>query len=84
MFAAQNLIEFLKGLFKCLGIVTLLEGLGGLEDHGDLLGAELGHLDSSVAVKNGEKEDFLIDAMEEYGILHVFAPAWIGRGVPCI
>ena len=33
-----------------------------------------------MAIENCEKEDFLIDAMEEYGILHVFAPAWIGKG----
>ena len=55
----------MKGLFKCLGVVALLERLGGLEDHRDLLGAELGYLDSSVPVEDCEKEDFLIDAMEE-------------------
>jgi hypothetical protein len=70
----QDIVEFLEGLLECFGVVTLCEILVGLEGEGELPGAELGDLHSSVAIEDPEQEGLLVDAVEEHRVFHVLPP----------
>ena len=74
----------MENLFKSEIEFPLFEMGVGVEFFGDVGGAVLCDFGASVAVENCKKEGVLIESEVEEGIFHVFSPAWVGGGVPCI